>query len=315
MGVALVSSLTVLLPTYNGARYLPGQLDSLRCQNDYDFRVLIQDDGSSDETPGILQGLKDDPLFAFGNESGRHLGAKGSFLSLMRQADSPYAALCDQDDVWEPDRLSAGRKLLSEAEARFGPEIPLLVHSDCAVTDEAGRTVHESFFRHQGWDPAAVTLTRLLVQNNVTGCTVLMNRALYSLAAKHADPERIFMHDWFLALTAAAFGHILFLDQPLVRYRQHGDNAVGASRDNLRARAVKAFRDPARAGARIALTYEQASVFLDCYGESLPSPAKETVEAYLRTRKYPKLRRVLAVRRGGYTMQSRTARWGQALFG
>ena len=78
---------------------------------------------------------------------------------------------------------------------------------------------------------------------------------------------------------------------------------------------MEAFRDPARAGARIALTYEQAAVFLDCYGESLPSPAKETVEAYLRTRKYPKLRRVLAVRRGGYTMQSRTARWGQALFG
>lgn len=315
MGVALVSSLTVLLPTFNGARYLPGQLDSLRRQHDPDFRVLIQDDGSSDATPAILQALEGDPLFAFGNEPGRHLGAKGNFLSLMRQADSPYVALCDQDDVWDTERLALGRERMEEAEARCGPETPLLVHSDCAVTDEAGRILHPSFFRHQGWDPAAVTLPRLLVQNNVTGCTVLMNRALCSLTAQHADPERIFMHDWFLAVTAAAFGHILFIEKPLVRYRQHGNNAVGASRNGRISRAFRAFGDPSRVQKRIALTYEQAAVFLDCYGEELPERARETVETYLHTAKLPKIRRIHAVSRGGYTMQSRAARWGQKLFG
>ncbi len=315
VGVAVVSSLTVLLPTYNGARFLPEQLESLRRETDAAFHVLLQDDGSSDGTVDYLHSLEDGPLFSFGAESGRHLGAKGNFLSLMRQADTPYAALCDQDDVWEPERLSIGRQFMAEAEARFGADTPILVHSDCAVTDETGRVLHGSFFAHQGWDPKACTLSRLLVQNNVTGCTVLMNRALYRLAADHADPARIFMHDWFLAQTAAAFGQIVFIPQPLVRYRQHGANAVGASRGRTVSRAVHALRRADESRERIALTYEQAAVFRECYGGLLPEAAGKCVEAYLHTRELPKWRRIRAVRQGSYTMQSRTARWGQILFG
>ena len=313
--MALVSSLTVLLPIYNGARFLPEQLESLQNQTDHDFSVLLQDDGSTDETLSILQDLQHDPLFAFGKESGQHLGAKGNFLSLMRQADSPYIALCDQDDVWEPERLSLEKQLIEEAEKKYGADTPILVHSDCAVTDEDGHILHESFFAHQGWDPKANTLPRLLVQNNVTGCTVLMNQALCRLVATHADPQKIFMHDWFLAMTAAAFGHILFIDQPLVRYRQHGDNAVGASKNNLGSRALNAIKNPSLVKERIALTYEQAAVFLDSYGNELPDQAKQVVDSYLRTKELPKFRRIRALRRGGYTMQSRTARWGQMLFG
>ncbi len=158
MGVAVVKRIRVLLPVYNGACYLPALLDSLRAQTDPCFDVLAQDDGSDDDTPALLRSLAGDPRFALGAEGGRHLGAKGSFLSLMRQADAPLIALCDQDDVWEPERLALGRAALSEAEARLGEDTPILVHSDCAVTDAAGRVLHPSFFRHQGWDPAADTL-------------------------------------------------------------------------------------------------------------------------------------------------------------
>ena len=315
MGVALVNALTVLLPTYNGARYLPRQLDSLRAQTFRDFAVLIQDDGSDDGTAAIPEGLRDDPRFRFGSESGRHLGAKGNFLSLMRQADTPYAALCDQDDVWLPERLEKGMAAIRKAEKELGADTPVLVHSDCIVTDEAGETIHDSFFAHQGWDPGAVTLPRLLVQNNVTGCTSLMNRALYQSAAGHADPERIFMHDWFLAMTAAAFGRIVFIPEGLVRYRQHGRNAVGASRRGIAGRALQAMRSPGTAKDRIALTYEQASAFLNAYGDTLPETARDCVRNYLSTRGMPKVRRLAAVRRGGYTMQSRAARLGQILFG
>ena len=312
--MAVVKSLTVLLPTYNGALYLPEQIESLRKQTDADSCVLIQDDGSTDETLAFLDSLKNDSLFAFGTEFGRHFGAKDNFLSMMRQVKSPYVALCDQDDVWEPDRLALGRRALEEAEARLGPSTPLLVHSDCKVTDAEGHIIHESFFAHQGWDPEAKSLSRLLVQNNVTGCTVMMNHALCRLVADHAN-SRIFMHDWFIAQTAAAFGEILFIPQPLVRYRQHGNNAIGASKSGFGARILKTVRSPELARQRIALTYDQAAVFRDCHGDDLPEEARTCVDEYLATQSLPKLKRIRAVRCGGYTMQSRIARMGQMLFG
>ncbi len=310
----MVKRITVLLPTYNGERFLPALLDSLRAQTDGDFGLLIRDDGSTDGTRTLLESLRGDPRVRFA-EGGRRLGAKGSFLALMRQAESPYIALCDQDDVWLPERLAAGRSALEEAESRLGEDTPILVHSDCEVIGADGCTLHESFFRHQGWDPAANTLPRLLVQNNVTGCTVLMNRALCRLAADRADPERIFMHDWFLAMTAAAFGEIVFISRPLVRYRQHGANAVGASAKGLSGRALAALRDREKARARIALTYEQAEAFRNAYGGLLSEPARACVDGYLALRGLPKPQRIRALREGGYLMQSRTARIGQMIFG
>ncbi len=310
-----MKALTVLLPTYNGMRFLPELIGSLKAQTVGDLGVLIQDDGSEDGTIAYLDEIFAAPMFRAGSEQGRHLGAKGNFLSLMRQADTPYAALCDQDDVWLPERLARGMEAIRKAEAACGADTPLLVHSDCVVTDAEGNTLHESFFAHQGWDPAADTLPRLLVQNNVTGCTVLMNRALYSLCAAHADPRRIFMHDWFLAMTAAAFGRIVFLPEALVRYRQHGSNAVGASGHSLAGRALNALRSPSRVRERIGLTYEQTEVFLEAYGNALPDEARRQAEAYLLTRDLPKCARIRAIRRGGFTMQSALTRAGQMLFG
>ena len=96
---------TVLLAAYNGEAYLPALLESLRAQT-ADFRVLWQDDGSSDRTAALLTAISgEDPRFRPGAEQGLHLGAAGSFLSLMRQDDAPYTALCDQDDLWQPDKL------------------------------------------------------------------------------------------------------------------------------------------------------------------------------------------------------------------
>lgn len=311
-----MKTIEVLLAVYNGRRDLPALLESLRAQDDPAFTVLMRDDGSDDGSEALLAAAAaEDPRFRTAQDSGRHLGAKGNFLSLMRQTEAPYAALCDQDDVWSRVRLSWCRAMMERLEREHGPDTPLLVHSDCAVTDAQDRVIHDSFMDLQGWDPSVRTLRPLLVQNNVTGCTVLMNRALCRLAAAHADPEAIFMHDWFLAQTAAAFGAIGYVDAPLVRYRQHGDNAVGASRHGLAVRGLLALSDRARAKQRIALTYDQTRVFLEAYGDALPPRAREDCEAYLATRALPRLRRIRRVQRGGWRMQSRAARWGQRLFG
>ena len=313
MGDLLVKA-TVLLAAWQGARFLPAQLQSLADQTFSDFDLLYQDDGSGDDTRHILEArARQDSRLHPGIQQGQRLGPVKNFFSLMQQAaDSDYVFLCDQDDLWEPRKMET---LLRAARESACADKPLLVHSDASLIDDRGNPLSESFFRRQGWDPRAVGLNRLLVQNNVTGCTLMMNRPLVRLIISYGRPERMFMHDWFCALTAASFGHILFVNEPLVRYRQHGDNVLGASRRSLMRRGMEALRGREESRARITLTYTTARAFLDAFGDALPSPARETVDRYLATESMPRLQRIRAVRAGGYLMQSPITRLGQLLFG
>lgn len=313
MGLEVVRKIQVLLACFNGEKYLSQQLSSLFCQDDPAFSVLVQDDGSTDATVALLEAAGQ--RLTLGRENGRHLGAVGNFISLMGQCTTDYAALCDQDDVWTASKLSRCRAAMEQAEARYGAETPLLVHSDARLVDGAGRILHGSFFSHQGWDGGAMALSRLLVQNNVTGCTLMMNAPLRRLVVQHAEPQSMYMHDWFIALTAAAFGHIIFIPEPLVDYRQHGVNVVGASRAGLLQRGAKALGQWQKGKARIELTYTNTRAFRTAYGNDLPNCARQVIDEYLATEAMGKLHRVATVQRKGYTMQSAMARLGQVLLG
>ena len=315
MGDYLVKT-AVLLAAWNGSAHLPELLDSLLCQTDPDFTVLMQDDGSTDHTPALLSIIAEqDSRFVLASEQGQHLGAAGNFISLIRQSDADYTLLCDQDDIWEPNKIAVLKNTLRQMEERYGTAMPLLVHSDSSLIGESGEPMADSFFRHQGWDPHAVTLQQLLVQNNVTGCTLIMNAPLRKLVATHARARELFMHDWFIALTAASFGRIGFVDQPLTRYRQHGNNAVGASARPLLIRGLDALRNRKDAKRRILLTYTHTAIFRKLYGETLPDKASAVVDSYLATQRLPKLSRIMAVRRMGFVMQSPVTRLGQFFFG
>ena len=305
-----------LLAAYNGEVYLPELLSSLSAQTEKDFSVLFQDDGSSDRTPFILsQWAAQDPRFRSGQEQGMHLGPKGNFISLLRQSSADLLMLCDQDDYWEANKVSRLICRYAEATSSLPAETPVLVHSDASIIDAEGHLVAESFFALQGWDPQATGLNRLLVQNNVTGCLTLMNRPLADLVVRYGNPEKMFMHDWFIALTAAAFGSVFFMPEQLVRYRQHSMNTIGASRNSLPLRALSALRNVDKSKSRIALTYSHAQAFLDVFGDALPREAAEIIHAYLQTNDLPKLRRLAAIRKHGYLMQSPVTRMGQYLFG
>ncbi|MBR2288574.1 MAG: glycosyltransferase, partial [Clostridia bacterium] len=115
----MVAPVTVLLATYNGLPYLDEQIRSLKAQT-VPFRCLVQDDGSDDGTREVLETLfQEDPRFFPAGEQGQHLGAAANFLSLLRQVSGPVA-LCDQDDIWEADKLEVLMQNLSQAEAHYG---------------------------------------------------------------------------------------------------------------------------------------------------------------------------------------------------
>src|SRR5256886_16335278 len=221
------SSIDVLLATYNGARYLRPQIDSILGQEDVSFRILVRDDGSVDETPALIEHYRRTrpaPFFRVGGSD--HLGAVETFASLLREAKAPYAALSDQDDVWAPHKLRTLLGVMRDLESRHGPDTPLLVHSDLTVVDETLRERHSSFWRYSGFDPGGTSLPRLLVKNTVTGCASMVNRALIELALP--VPPAALVHDYWLALVAAAAGRLGIVDEPLVAYRQHARNAIGA---------------------------------------------------------------------------------------
>ena len=316
MGVALVKArIDVLLAAYDGEAYLPQQLTSLERQLLREFRVLWQDDGSSDGTATILREASSrDSRFVAAQRQGEHLGPCGNFISLLRQSDAPYCALCDQDDVWAPDHLLSLMSMMEKAEAESLAGTPLLVYSDCSLIDGAGRVLHPSMCLHQGWRLDALPLKELLVQTNATGCTMLMNAPLRKLVAEHA-PEVPFMHDWIIALVAACFGGSCFVRMPLVDHRVHEGNVIGASRGSLPARALRAVRHGDAVRERIARSYHHARLLLDAWGEIMPEGPREAVEGYLATRELPKLQRVMAVRRGGYRMQRPLFRLAQLIWG
>ena len=266
----------VVLATYNGARFLPQQLASIAAQDGVDWRLLVRDDGSRDATRAIVDAFAcahpGRVVWIDDGEVG--LGAARSFGRLLAASTAPYVFSCDQDDVWLPGKLVASVAQLTAAEREWGHDAPLLVHTDLRVVDEEMRTIAPSMNRYQHLGAhVRSSLRALMVQNCVTGCTAGMNRALLDVALPL--PPQAIMHDWWLALTASAFGKVVYLDDVSVAYRQHGTNAVGARRYDLRVRpAVGEMR------ASLERTFDQVGVFHARFGPRLEAPAAQLVRYY-----------------------------------
>lgn len=217
-------SIAILLSTYNGVEFLTQQLDSLFAQVDTSFKIFVRDDGSQDSTLEVLQGYDVKLL-----PSNINLGCKDSFSTLLKFAttnsDADYFMFCDQDDVWYPDKVEKTLAKMKSMEAEYS-DIPLLVHTDLEVVDESLETIAPSMWQYEHLLPDKNTFSRLLIQNSVTGCSVMINR---TLAEKSLTiPSSAIMHDWWLGLVASQFGKIGFIAEPTIKYRQHGKNTIGS---------------------------------------------------------------------------------------
>jgi glycosyltransferase involved in cell wall biosynthesis len=235
--MASLPRLAILLSTYNGGEFLGEQLDSILNQSVKDIVIVVRDDGSSDETTAVLARYEKNysEKFCLLPSDDQNLGAKGSFACLMRYVlenkhalglDRAYMMFADQDDIWIPQKAEYEFQRLLQIERRESSLIPALVHSDLEVIDRHGKCIAESFIAYQGLKIDRGNLVNLALSNLVTGCTAVINEELANKALP--IPNDAIMHDWWLAVTAAAFGAREFIDQPLVRYRQHDANAIGA---------------------------------------------------------------------------------------
>lgn len=273
----------ILLAVYNGEKYLQEQLDSITSQTYKDWHLIIRDDGSKDKSVEIAKSFAQ-------NYPGKvevHINkiptgsASRNFMKMVNDADAEYVMFCDQDDVWLSDKIEKTFKVMRACERRCGREIPILVHSDLCVVDENLRGISASMRRYQKL-PKSTEIHQLLIQNSVTGCTMMINRTLLEMMHQVADSSAVVMHDYWAALVASVFGKIVFIRQPLIKYRQHGDNSVGA----LNAVSFKYLYMRFKAGKdqfrqRLLDTMKQTDAFNRVYAEKLQAnPQKTLLEKY-----------------------------------
>ena len=197
------------------------------------------------------------------------VGAAANFTALLAESSAPYVAFSDQDDVWFDTKLARLLECARSLERRYGADRPVLAFCDSYVTDAELNPQPGTFLSRQGVSaPKAASLPRLLMQNFIAGNLMLFNAALREKAG--AVPPGAMMHDCWVALVAAAFGAIGFVDEPLLYYRQHGANAVGATVCDSRHCRRRMAEGPAAFSRRLSANISQARAFCDRFGDDAP---------------------------------------------
>ena len=267
--------ISILLSTYNGEKYLKEQLDSLFLQTYNDFNILIRDDGSTDKTKDILKEYKNNypnKMQIIEDDIG-NLGSSKSFMKLLEySSDCEYIMFCDQDDVWLPEKTELTLKKIIEMEEEFG-DIPLLVHTELEVVDEKLNTINSSFMNFQKINPGINKFNNLLIQNTITGCTMMINRKLAQMCLP--IPDKAIMHDWWIGLIATQFGKIGYLNESTIKYRQHTSNTIGAKGFDV-SFVLKSVSKKVNLSRNIS----QAKAFLEKYKDELDAETIKMLEDF-----------------------------------
>lgn len=305
----------IAMAAYNSEDFIAEQIESIGNQTYLEWHLTIQDDGSTDRTAEIVQQYQDrypGKITYRKNETGSG-GAKYNFYDLLLRLNADYIMTCDHDDVWLPNKIELTLLKMQELEQKYGVETPLLVHTDLKVTDGELNIQTDSMMFQQNLNPARQSLAELLVQNNITGCTMMINRALRELLP-FKMPSHLIMHDWWLGLTAAAFGRIGYVEEATILYRQHGRNEVGAKNTRTIAYNAKRATQGAAAHEVLVATYRQAGDFLGIYRDRLSLEQRTFLQDYSNMMEYGKGKRIRILQRYGLWKEGVYRRLGQILY-
>lgn len=233
----MAARLTVVLGAYNGERFISEQLASIAGQTRPPDRLIVCDDGSTDSTVEICQGFARSVGFTTDLVRGdENVGFIANFeRGLERVGAEGIVVLSDQDDVWRPDRLEQTESAFASSPAAG------LVFSDAELVDERLQPLSTTLWKSVGFTPrvrAAVAAGQLfetlLAGSLVTGATMAFRAAYLPLLLPLG---RAIGHDAWIALILSAVAPVVAIPEPLVSYRQHGANQIGAVRPSIVARA------------------------------------------------------------------------------
>lgn len=290
----------ILLSTYNGEAYLEKFLASLKKQIYKNFKLIVRDDGSSDSTANILCNFIAENSMAVEicGDSGTHLGVVRSYESLLRISSAQYVMFADQDDIWHENKVGNMLHHIRQAELEYKGSA-LLVYSDLTVCDEFGKQLSTSFVKYQRISPFRNTATDLCVQNNVTGCTMVINMDLKKKIV-YPFPQAVICYDWYLALLAAVSGKIIFIPQAYADYRKHSNNVFGPQKYSLMSHFSLLLTGKKSLYARLVRSQKQAEAFLAQYEKIIPEDLKKSLGCWAQLDYNRKMKKIFTCLQYGF---------------
>lgn len=257
--------IAILMATFNGGKYISEQIDSILSQTFTGWELFIHDDGSEDNTIEIIRKYQnrypDKIHILAGQKTG---GSKQNFLFLLASVEAKYYMFSDQDDVWLKSKIAKTFDHMQVLEKKSLNE-PILVFTDLSVVNENLEMIDVKMSSYQSLKMDHTTFHQLMMQNIVTGCTMMINQKCAELSLKCKDINEMIMHDWWFALTASKFGIVSAVDEPLILYRQHSDNTVGAKNIHSKKYLEKRLKEKKDTKNSLFRTQKQAECFLVTY--------------------------------------------------
>lgn len=208
--------ISVCLATYNGEKYIKAQLESIVAQLSQYDEIIISDDGSTDSTFNIVEDIKNDRIKIVHNT--QYHGITHNIENALRHASGDILFLSDQDDIWLNGKVNKMNELLETYD---------LVISNCKVTDSHLAITDESLFKMR---KSGSGLIKNIIKNSYVGCCMAFSRKV--LQAALPFPANIPMHDSWIGLVAELVGKVKFLDEPLILYRRHANNASATAKES-----------------------------------------------------------------------------------
>lgn len=217
----------IILPTYNGEKFLREQLDSILNQTYKEIRLIISDDCSKDSTPEILKEYeeKDNRIEVYLQKE--NLGVVKNIEFLLKKVENPLYMLSDQDDVWLSNKVEKSVETLKNQNAD-------LVFGDLEVVDKDLNTIYPSFgdfmLLNEKINKYINSYKVNYLYNCVTGCTLLSKKEFIEKILPIPAESKYLIHDHWIGIVVALNGKLAYMPEKYIKYRQHGNNQVGTNK-------------------------------------------------------------------------------------
>lgn len=269
------NKVAILMSTYNGERFLDDQIMSIIHQTYRNWELYIRDDGSTDKTQKIIKkySAKHENIHFFNEGHVQNVGVVRSFMSLLRATRADFYMFSDQDDYWKPNKVETTLNAMLNVDNQ---DQPICVHTDLQIVD-ASLHGDELMNGNDIWHE----FTKLMFGNCVTGCTVMLNQSLKEMIHfNRVNIDKIYMHDWWVALIATYFGKLIYVNEPTILYRQHGDNVVGSMEKNTISHLIHRVFNQTIDEENLLNVFQTANQFNRIYGSEMSGKPKQYVETY-----------------------------------
>lgn len=308
-------NIAVLMATYNGEKYIEEQIESILNQTYKDFVIYIRDDNSTDSTNKIINEYTEkypDKIIQVKDDKVAR-GACKNFMYLLEYVykldKHEIYMFSDQDDFWLEDKVEITVNKYNNVDNK---EQPILIHTDLNVVDSKLEMINESFLKYSNLNSKCKEFNKYLIQNNVTGCTMLINSKLVDLIK--FDITDIRMHDWYFALVASAFGQVIFIDKPTIKYRQHGNNVLGAKKVKGISGIYNKLVKNNTIKEDLAKVFEQAESFKKSHYNILSEEKKKVINDFCEISSSNKVKKIVLINKNKFYKQGLVRVIGEFIF-